>query len=715
MMDMSKMDFSMFQDPTKDKELLSKYGRIINVQVEAGKTDPVIGRDAEVRRVIEILSRKTKNNPVLIGEAGVGKTAIVESLVQRIVRSDVANNLLNTKIYELDLSSVIAGAMVQGEFEKRLKAIIEKVSADPNMILFIDELHLLVGAGKTQGAMDAGNILKPMLARGELHCIGATTLNEYRTYVEKDSALERRFQKIYVSEPTESQAITILRGLKNNYESFHGVKIQDSAIIKAVRLSKRYITERFLPDKAIDLVDEACAKIKTEINSVPAVLDVMNRKVANLEMEKAVLASEKTDENKRKLFQLEEDLKATKKQQFELNEQWEKERKSVEKIKLLKQLIQKKEHEIDINRSQGNFAKAGEIQYGELPKLKEELKSLEAKPHEKEFLVREEVTDSDIANVVGQWTGIPVNKLLENEKNIVQHLFENMRKRVKGQDQALRVVTDAITRSRAGIKDPNQPIGSFLFLGPTGVGKTEVARTLAEILFDDSKNMVRLDMSEYMEKHSVSRLIGSPPGYVGFDEGGQLTEKIRRRPYSIVLFDEIEKAHQDVVNVLLQILEDGIITDGHGRTVDFKNTIIVMTSNLASQIAVKTNTTEEEILSQLKGFFKPEFINRIGDTILFNKLKKPIVKQIIQRLLDDLRTRLEKEGYYIAFGDKTVASVLEKSFNDEFGARPVKRFIQKEIETTIANKIIDGEIVKGKYYIGEYNKLQTFFAERKLN
>ena len=627
MMDMSKMDFSMFQDPTKDKELLSKYGRIINVQVEAGKTDPVIGRDAEVRRVIEILSRKTKNNPVLIGEAGVGKTAIVESLVQRIVRSDVANNLLNTKIYELDLSSVIAGAMVQGEFEKRLKAIIEKVSADPNMILFIDELHLLVGAGKTQGAMDAGNILKPMLARGELHCIGATTLNEYRTYVEKDSALERRFQKIYVSEPTESQAITILRGLKNNYESFHGVKIQDSAIIKAVRLSKRYITERFLPDKAIDLVDEACAKIKTEINSVPAVLDVMNRKVANLEMEKAVLASEKTDENKRKLFQLEEDLKATKKQQFELNEQWEKERKSVEKIKLLKQLIQKKEHEIDINRSQGNFAKAGEIQYGELPKLKEELKSLEAKPHEKEFLVREEVTDSDIANVVGQWTGIPVNKLLENEKNIVQHLFENMRKRVKGQDQALRVVTDVITRSRAGIKDPNQPIGSFLFLGPTGVGKTEVARTLAEILFDDSKNMVRLDMSEYMEKHSVSRLIGSPPGYVGFDEGGQLTEKIRRRPYSIVLFDEIEKAHQDVVNVLLQILEDGIITDGHGRTVDFKNTIIVMTSNLASQIAVKTNTTEEEILSQLKGFFKPEFINRIGDTILFNKLKKPIVKQ----------------------------------------------------------------------------------------
>ncbi len=715
MMDMSKMDFSMFQDPSKDKDLLDKYGRIINVEVKAGKTDPVIGRDAEVRRLIEILSRKTKNNPVLIGEAGVGKTAIVESLVQRIVRSDVANNLLNTKIYELDLSSVIAGAMVQGEFEKRLKAIIEKISNDPNMILFIDELHLLVGAGKTQGAMDAGNILKPMLARGELHCIGATTLNEYRTYLEKDSALERRFQKIYVSEPTENQAITILRGLKNNYEGFHGVKIQDSAIIKAVRLSKRYITERFLPDKAIDLVDEACAKIKTEINSVPAVLDVVNRKVANFEMEKAVLTSEKTDENKRKLFQLEQDLKTTKQQQFELNEQWEEERKSVEKIKILKQLIQKKEHEIDIDRSQGNYAKAGEIQYGELPKLKEELKSLESKPHEKEFLVREEVTDSDIANVVGQWTGIPVNKLLESEKNIVQHLFNSMQKRVKGQDQALRVVTDAITRSRAGIKDPNQPIGSFLFLGPTGVGKTEVARTLAEILFDDSKNMVRLDMSEYMEKHSVSRLIGSPPGYVGFDEGGQLTEKIRRRPYSIVLFDEIEKAHQDVVNVLLQILEDGIITDGHGRTVDFKNTIVVMTSNLASQITVKTSTTEDEILSQLKGFFKPEFINRIGDTILFNKLKKPIVKQIIQRLLNDLKIRLEKEGYYISFGDKTVVSILEKSFNDEFGARPVKRFIQKEIETTIANKIIDGDIVKGKHYIGEYNKLQTFIAERRLN
>ena len=669
------------------------------------KLDPVIGRDAEIRNVIRILSRKTKNNPVLIGEPGVGKTAAVEGLAMRIVAGDVPDSLKDKKLFALDMGSLVAGAKYRGEFEERLKAVLDEIkSSDGEIILFIDELHTIVGAGKSEGAMDAGNMLKPMLARGELHCIGATTLDEYREYIEKDPALERRFQPVMVDEPSVEDTISILRGIKERYEVFHGVKITDAALVSAATLSDRYISDRFLPDKAIDLVDEACASIKTELDSMPTELDELNRKVMQLEIEETALKKESDKLSKERLEALQQELGDLRDELNNKKAKWENEKNAVAKVSELREQIEDVKKEISLAQQHYDLEKAAELQYGRLPKLEEELEREEEAVKEREItMVRESVTEEEIAKIISRWTGIPVTKLNESERNKTLHLDEELHKRVIGQDEAVEKVTEAIIRSRAGIKDPGKPIGSFLFLGPTGVGKTELAKTLAQALFDDENNMVRIDMSEYMEKYSVSRLIGAPPGYVGYDEGGQLTEAVRRKPYSVVLFDEVEKAHPDVFNVMLQVLDDGRITDSQGRTVDFKNTIIIMTSNLGASDLLDgidengniSSDAEEMVMDQLRGAFRPEFLNRLDEIILFKPLTKDNIGNIVTLLLEELNQRLEDKDIKVELSDAARTFVIDNGYDPNYGARPLKRFLQKHVETIAAKVILSGEVGMG--------------------
>ena len=694
-------------NPEDTYEALSKYGRDLVEEVRKGKVDPVIGRDSEIRRVIRILSRKTKNNPVLIGEPGVGKTAIVEGLAHRIVRGDVPEGLKDRTIFALDMGALIAGAKFRGEFEERLKAVLSEVKqSDGRILLFIDELHLIVGAGKTDGAMDAGNILKPMLARGELHCIGATTLEEHRKYIEKDAALERRFQPVIVDQPTVEDTISILRGLKERFEVHHGVKIQDNALVASATLSNRYITERFLPDKAIDLIDEACAMIRTEIDSMPSELDEVTRKLMQLEIEEAALKKEKDEASKQRLSALRKDLAELKEKSDSMRAQWENEKKALygaqhirEKIEQVKREVEKAELAYDLN-------KAAELKHGELPKLEKELADQNkrlANNQEGAKLLSEEVTETEIAEIVGKWTGIPVSKLVEGEKEKLLKLDDVLHERVIGQDEAVSLVADAVIRARAGIKDPKRPIGSFIFLGPTGVGKTELAKTLAATLFDSEENIVRIDMSEYMEKHSVSRLLGAPPGYVGFEEGGQLTEAIRRKPYSVVLFDEIEKAHPDVFNVLLQILDDGHVTDSQGRTVNFKNTVIIMTSNIGSMHLLEGIDSNgdirpgarDSVFKDLRASFRPEFLNRVDDIILFKPLNKNEVSKIVTLLVEELGKRLSEKQISLHLSDEAVKFVADAGYNPSYGARPLKRYMQKALETKLGRSIIAGEIPDG--------------------
>jgi ATP-dependent Clp protease ATP-binding subunit ClpB len=693
------MQFNMMEDYSKDPNLLDKFGRNIVNAVREGKIDPVIGRDEEIRRIIKILSRKTKNNPVLIGEPGVGKTAIVEGLARRIVEKDVPLTLQDKVIYELDLAQLVAGAKFRGEFEERLKAVLNRVKeSNGKIILFIDELHTIVGAGRAEGAMDASNMLKPMLARGELHCIGATTLNEYRQYIEKDSALERRFQKILVTEPTVEDSISILRGLKDRFEAHHGVRISDNAIVAAATLSKRYITDRFLPDKAIDLIDEACASIRMEIDSMPVELDDAMRKLMQLEIERSALSKETDQLSKERLLKVEQEIKDLKKIESDLKSQWEKEKQQIISIKEKKEQLEKLKNQLTTAYNDGNYQLAAELQYSKIPTLEKEIATLSEKDHERKLLT-EVVTDESIAEIVSKWTHIPVTKLVSGDIEKLRHLEDNLKKRVIGQDHALKLISDAIIRQRAGIKDPNRPIGSFLFLGPTGVGKTEVARSLADQLFDDETHMVRIDMSEYMESHSVARLIGSPPGYVGYEEGGQLTERIRRQPYSIVLFDEIEKAHPEIFNVLLQVLDEGHLTDGQGRTVDFKNTVIIMTSNLGSEFLLQGLTDAHEKINDLvRKTFKPEFLNRIDEVIIFNSLGFKVQVKIGEKMLNDLKEKLSKQNINITFNEDILKHLIKEGFNEEFGARPLKRYIQRYIETFIANEMINNHIDVGTPY-----------------
>ncbi|MFJ1522155.1 ATP-dependent Clp protease ATP-binding subunit [Spiroplasma sp. ald] len=695
------MDLTQQYEPGKDPKVLEKFAKNLNKEALAGKLDPIIGREDEINRVIRILSRRKKNNPVLIGEPGVGKTAIVEGLAQRIVKGDIPSNLKNKTIYELDMGALIAGAKFQGEFEERLKAVLNKVKeSNGDIILFIDELHLIVGAGKTQGSMDASNLLKPMLARGDLHCIGATTLDEHRLYIEKDAALERRFQKVVVSELTIDESISILRGLKERFETFHGVKIHDNALVASVNLSSRYITDRFLPDKAIDLIDEASATIKTEIASVPTELDNLNRRIVQLEIEKAALQKETDKASNERLVDIENELKPLKAKQQKLDIQWNSEKESITKLKNLKSQVEQLKKELEQAQLSGDFNRAGEIQYALLPKLEKQLHEQE-KQASGSHLLKEDVTERDIAAIVGKWTGIPVDRLVETEKAKLLNLSKILRRRVCGQNEAIQVVADAIIRSRSGIKDPNKPIGSFLFLGPTGVGKTEVARSLAYVLFNSEKQMVRLDMSEYMEKHSVSKLIGAPPGYVGHEQGGQLTEAVRRSPYSIVLFDEIEKAHPDILNILLQILEDGRLTDSLGKTVDFKNTIIIMTSNIGSEYLLNENNDGVGLLIQkeLARKFKPEFLNRIDNVVTFNALSEDVIKEIIEKELAELTQRIENsKNIRISYSEKVLEKILNEGYDREFGARPIKRYIQRNLESLIAHAIISEEVQEGKSY-----------------
>lgn len=682
----------------KEENVLLKYGRNITEDAKKGKIDPVIGRDEEIRSITRILSRKTKNNPVLIGEPGVGKTAIVEGLALRIIKGDVPSSLKDKTIWELDMASLVAGAKYRGEFEERLKNVLEEIKkSEGQIIMFIDEIHMIVGTG-AEGAMDTSNILKPMLARGEIHVVGATTLNEYRKYIEKDGALERRFQKIKVSEPTVEDTITILRGLKERFEIHHGVTIQDKALISATTLSNRYITDRYLPDKAIDLVDEACATIRVQMDSVPTELDKLTRDIMRLQIEKEALRKEKDDISKKRLEEINEKLEVLQVKEKELKEAWNKEKHINDDIKLKKSEIEKAKFLLDQAENEYDLETAARLRHGEIPKLEKELADLSNL--EKNKILSDTVTSNDIATVISKWTNIPVSKLVSSEKEKLLNLKENMQKRVIGQDNALTLVSDAIIKSRSGIKDPNRPIGSFIFLGPTGVGKTEVARTLAYELFDDEKHMIRIDMSEYMEKFSVSRLIGSPPGYVGYEEGGQLTEAVRRNPYSIVLFDEIEKAHPEVLNLLLQILDDGRITDSNGRTVDFKNTIIIMTSNLGSEHILEGHS--EKVMDDVKKYFRPEFINRIDEIIIFNQLSKDAISKILVKIINEIENRLKDDNIKLDISDSAIEYFKENGYDPVFGARPLKRLVSRTIEVILSKMIINNEIKPNNKYLIDY-------------
>ena len=690
----------MYNNQNEEKEnVLEKYGRDVTEASRKGKIDPVIGRDEEIRSITRILSRKTKNNPVLIGEPGVGKTAIVEGLANRIVKGDVPASLKNKTVWELDLASLVAGAKYRGEFEERLKNVLNEIKkSEGNIIMFIDEIHMIVG-NSAEGAMDTGNILKPMLARGEIHVIGATTLNEYRKYIEKDGALERRFQKIKVSEPTVMDTITILRGLKERFEIHHGVSIHDKALVSAATLSNRYITDRYLPDKAIDLVDEACATIRVQMDSVPNELDTLTRNILSLEIERQAIKKEKDEFSKKRLQQIEDELYSLKQEENKLKTAWEKEKGINDQIKSKRQELEKAKFTLEQAENNYDLETAARFRHGEIPRIEKELNELNSTSESR--LLSDSVTEEDIATVISKWTNIPLSKLMSGEKEKLIHLFDNMKKNVMGQDEALKLVSESIIKSRAGIKDPNRPIGSFIFLGPTGVGKTEVAKTLAYELFDDKSHMVRIDMSEYMEKFSVSRLIGSPPGYVGYEEGGQLTEAVRRNPYSIVLFDEIEKAHPEVLNLLLQILDDGRITDSNGRTVDFKNTIIIMTSNLGSEYALDHNN--DMVINELRNHFRPEFINRIDEVIIFNPLSKDVINEILDKIILEIENRLSDKNIKIKLTDEARNYLIETGFDVNYGARPLRRIVSRSIETLLANKIINGEIKYGDIITFDYN------------
>ena len=695
------MKMEQMPDYENDKDVLQKFGRNINEEVKKGKIDPVIGRDEEIRKIIEILARKTKNNVILLGEPGVGKTAILEGLAERIVKDDVPTILKDKTIYELDMGALVAGAKYRGEFEERLKAVLNKIKeSEGKIILFIDEIHLIVGAGRTDGALDASNMLKPMLARGEIDCIGATTLKEYREYIEKDRALERRFQPVLINEPSVEDTITILRGLKNRFESFHGVKITDSALIAAATLSNRYLTSRFLPDKAIDLVDEACASIKVELASMPGELDELERKIRQLEIEKAALKKESDEASKKRLADLEVELSSLLEKDKELNKEWKAEKDAIYKVKEIKEKLEKAKFDLDVALSHSEYEKAGELQYKTIPELEKKLKESDKKGDGNKLL-SEVVDEEQIAKIISRMTNIPLSKIEKGDREKVLDLKKTLSRRVIGQDEALDLVSNAILRQRAGIKDTNRPIGSFLFLGPTGVGKTEVARALAESLFDSESHIIRIDMSEYMEKYSTSRLIGAPPGYVGYEEGGQLTEKVRRNPYSIVLFDEIEKAHPEVFNLLLQMLDDGRLTDSQGRVVDFKNTIIIMTSNLGSEYLL--NNERDKVESLLHQTFKPEFLNRIDEIVYFSPLNKETQSKIVDKMLNNLNERLKESYYSFDFSKELKDWILDSAYSPTYGARPIKRFIQNKIETFIANKIISQEVDTEHKYLLDYD------------
>ena len=693
------MNMNQMPDYENDKDVLQKFGRNICEEVKKGKIDPVIGRDEEIRKIIEILARKTKNNVILLGEPGVGKTAILEGLAERIVKDDVPSILKDKTIYELDMGALVAGAKYRGEFEERLKAVLNKIKeSDGKIILFIDEIHLIVGAGRTDGALDASNMLKPLLARGEIDCIGATTLKEYREYIEKDRALERRFQPVLINEPSVEDTITILRGLKNRFETFHGVKITDGALIAAATLSNRYLTSRYLPDKAIDLVDEACASIKVELASMPAELDELERKIRQLQIEKAALSKENDDSSKKRLNDLNQELDALLKQDQELTTKWQKEKEGILEIKTIKEQLEKAKFDLEVALSHSEYEKAGELQYKVIPELEKKLKSLDVDKGDK--LLSQVVDEEEISKIISKMTNIPLSKIEKGEREKVLDLKNTLAKRVIGQDEAISLVSDAILRQRAGIKDSNRPIGSFLFLGPTGVGKTEVARALAESLFDSESHIIRIDMSEYMEKYSTSRLIGAPPGYVGYDEGGQLTEKVRRNPYSIVLFDEIEKAHPEVFNLLLQMLDDGRLTDSQGRVVDFKNTVIIMTSNLGSEYLLNGEKDKVDVL--LHQTFKPEFLNRIDEIIYFSPLSRDTQSKIVDKMLNQLNERLKENYYQFSFSDALKEYILDSAYSPTFGARPIKRFIQNKVETIIANAIISQNVDTEHKYLVDY-------------